>query len=137
MQTRTLPDDIETLKRLIIARDATVEQLQRQLTIQQQESLGLCLLIEKLKLQIARFKRTQFGQSSERYPGELMQLELLVEELEANQTQTRISESDPAVLSSMPSAAVKDQPRRTLPAHLPRQRIEPSPSCTCSTCGPS
>ena len=60
----------------------------------QQESLGLSLLIEKLKLQIARFKRTQFGQSSERYPGELMQLELLVEDLEANQAQSRVPEID-------------------------------------------
>jgi septal ring factor EnvC (AmiA/AmiB activator) len=69
MQTRTLPDDIQTLKQLIIARDATVAQLQQQLTVKQQESVNLTLLIEKLKLQIARFKRTQFGQSSERYPG--------------------------------------------------------------------
>ncbi len=135
MQTRTLPDDIQTLKRLIIARDATVEHLQNRLIAKEQESLGLSLLIEKLKLQIARFKRTQFGQSSERYPGELMQLELLVEDLEANQAQIRVPESAPTASSSTPPAVVKDQPRRTLPPHLPRLRIEHLPSCTCSTCG--
>ena len=135
MQTRTLPDDIQTLKQLIIARDATVEHLQHRLATKEQESLGLSLLIEKLKLQIARFKRTQFGQSSERYPGELMQLELLVEDLEANQAQSRAPESDQAISVSTPPAVVKDQPRRTLPPHLPRQRVEHSPSCTCNTCG--
>ena len=135
MQINALPDDIDTLKRFILERDVTVEHLQQQLTVKQQESVNLTLLIEKLKLQIARFKRTQFGQSSERYPGELMQLELLVEDLEANQAQSRAPESDPAAPISVPPAAVKDQPRRTLPPHLPRQRIEHSPSCTCSTCG--
>lgn len=141
MQTRTLPDDIETLKQLIIARDATVEHLQQQLAVKQQESVNLSLLIEKLKLQIARFKRKQFGQSSERYPGELMQLELLVEDLEANQAQRRAPEFDQELSnpnsSSQITSPTKDQPRRTLPAHLPRQRIEHSPSCTCSTCGAS
>jgi transposase len=133
MQTRTLPDDIETLKQLIIARDATVAQLQQQLTVTQQERLNLTLLIEKLKLQIARFKRTQFGQSSERYPGELMQLELLVEDLEANQAQSRAPESAQDVVT--PITPPVDRPRRSLPEHLPRQRVEHSPSCTCSTCG--
>ena len=82
MQARHLPDDIDTLKRIILERDARVSCLE-------QESFGLSLLIEKLKLQIARFKRTQFGSSSERYEGQLLQLELLVEDLEATQAQVR------------------------------------------------
>ena len=98
-------------------------------------SINLSLLIEKLKLQIARFKRTPFGPSSARYPGELMQLEWWVDDLQANQAQTRVAESDQPVPLSMPPAAVKDQPRRTLPPHLPRQRMEHLPSCTCSNCG--
>ena len=133
MQINALPDDIDTLKQLIIARDATVAHLQHQLTVKQQESVNLTLLIEKLKLQIARFKRTQFGQSSERFPGELMQLELLVEDLEANQAQSRAPESVQDVVT--PITPRVDRPRRSLPEHLPRQRIEHSPSCTCSTCG--
>ena len=133
MQTRTLPDDIQTLKQLIIARDATVEYLQYRLAAKEQESVNLTLLIEKLKLQIARFKRTQFGQSSERYPGELMQLELLVEDLESNQAQSRAPESIQNVVT--PITPPVDRPRRSLPEHLPRQRVEHSPSCTCSNCG--
>ena len=139
MQINALPDDIDTLKQLIIARDATVEQLQHRLATKEQESLGLSLLIEKLKLQIARFKRTQFGQSSERYPGELMQLELLVEDLEANQAQIAKPESVQDVVTPITppvdGVAQGHRPRRSLPEHLPRQRIEHSPSCTCSTCG--
>ena len=129
MQARHLPDDIDTLKRIILERDARVSCLE-------QESFGLSLLIEKLKLQIARFKRTQFGSSSERYEGQLLQLELLVEDLEATQAQVRPApivetlEQEPAAV-----APVIPPLRRSLPSHLPRQSIEHAPSCTCSTCG--
>ena len=127
MHTRSLPDDVETLKRIILERDARVSCLE-------QESLGLSLLIEKLKLQIARFKRAQFGSSSERYEGQLQQLELLVEDLEATQAQVQptpiiIEALEPAPTTNVPP------PRRNLPSHLPRQSIEHTPSCTCSTCG--
>ena len=126
MQARDLPDDIDTLKRLILERDARVSRLE-------QESQGLNLLIEKLKLQIARLKRTQFGSSSERYEGQLMQLELLVEDLEATQAATQPAQEiqpteSPATIAIPPI-------RRSLPSHLPRQTIEHTPSCTCSTCG--
>ena len=97
MQINALPDDIDTLKRFILERDATVAQRQQQLTVKQQESVNLSLLIEKLKLQIARFKRIPFGPSSARYPGELMQLEWWVDDLQANQAQTRVAESDQPV----------------------------------------
>ena len=126
MHTRSLPDDVETLKRIILERDARVSRLE-------QESQGLNLLIEKLKLQIARLKRTQFGSSSERYEGQLMQLELLVEDLEATQAATQPAQEiqpteSPATIAIPPI-------RRSLPSHLPRQTIEHTPSCTCSTCG--
>ena len=129
MHTRSLPDDVETLKRIILERDARVSCLE-------QESLGLSLLIEKLKLQIVRLKRTQFGASSERYEGQLLQLELLVEDLETTQAQLR-----PIPMVEMPEqelaamAPVIPPLRRSLPAHLPRQSIEHTLSCTCSACG--
>jgi len=53
MRMDELPDDVETLKRLIIEKDADL--------------LADRLLIEKLKLQIARYKRIQFGRSSEHH----------------------------------------------------------------------
>ncbi len=67
------PDDIETLKRLLIERDA-------QLATAQQHTLHLRVWIEKLELQIARLKRMQFGRSAERLEG-IDQLELIVEEI--------------------------------------------------------
>jgi hypothetical protein len=84
-----LPDDIEALKRLLIARDAEVEQQRIQLDAkdgeleaQRAEVVLARLMIEKLKLEIARLRRIQFGRRSERHDARVLQLELIVEELE-------------------------------------------------------
>lgn len=45
------------------------------------------LLVEKLKIQIARLKRMHFGRSSEKLATEIAQLELALEELEAAQAE--------------------------------------------------
>src|SRR5580700_3099491 len=93
-----LPDDIETLKRLVIEREEQIEahrvevearriELEaRRVEIETKrlEVIEARLLIEKLKLQIARYKRIQFGRKSERHDERVAQLELIVEELEAN-----------------------------------------------------
>jgi hypothetical protein len=53
-----LPDDIEALKALIIARDAELAAAKSGLVAKTLEA-------EKLKFELARLKRVQFGQSSE------------------------------------------------------------------------
>ena len=133
MQTRHLPDDIETLKRLILASDARVSHLEQKLAASEQDGLLRALLIEKLKLQIARFKRGQFGSSSECYEGQLLQLELLVEDLETTQAQLpparEIQPFKSAATTATPSVC------RSLPPYLPRHSIEHAPACTCIKCG--
>jgi len=121
-----LPDDIETLKRLIIERDALVE-------AKRLEVVEARLLIEKLKLQIARYKRIQFGRTSERHDERVAQLELIVEELEANLPPSE----EPAPASPQTNdAPAKDKPaRRPLPEHLPRTTQEHAPACGCPACG--
>lgn len=59
---RLLPQDVPTLQAMLVERD---------------------LMIEKLKLQIARMKRVHFGASSEQHDQHILQLELIVEELES------------------------------------------------------
>ena len=56
-----LPDDVETLKRLLLGRDE---------------------LIEKLKAEIARLKRWRLGRSSEQMDVTLKQLQLALDELQ-------------------------------------------------------
>lgn len=84
------------------------------------------LLIEKLKIQIARLKRMSFGASSEK----LAQLELALEELET---------AEAVAVEAIPEVkAEKVPPVRALPEHLPREEVVHQPVtgvCACPACG--
>ena len=115
-----LPDDVETLKRLVIGRDET---------------------IAKLLAEIARLKRWRFGRSAERMDAALVQLQLALDDLQPpcdpqllDQQSLPLEESTQAP----PSKSVRRLRRvpRALPAHLPRETIVHAPSsCTCPDCG--
>jgi len=122
MRMDQLPEDVATLKRLIIEQDFQVQAHRDELYAQR-------LLIEKLKLQIARYKRIQYGRSSERHDERVAQLELLVEELEA----ALPASEKPAPTTEAPA---KDKAaRKPLPKHLPRETEEHAPGCGCPHCG--
>ncbi len=112
----SLPDDIESLKQLVIAQRA--------------EILSRDVEIEKLKIELARLKRMQFGRSSEQLDTQIAQLELTLEELEASETQVAVSVTP----MSEPAARIKPV-RRALPAHLPRETVTHTPACHCPSCG--
>jgi transposase len=95
------------------------------------------LEIEKLKFQIAKLRRMQFGRSSERLSRQIEQLELRLEELEAGEAEDiskAVAEDRPLPIRD------GDRPKRKpLPDHLPRQQIVHEPTqdggCTCPACG--
>ena len=95
------------------------------------------LEIEKLKFQIAKLRRMQFGRSSERITRQIEQLELRLEELE-----TGAAEDTVKAEAADPVAPIRErnQPKRKpLPDHLPRQEVVHQPAddgaCTCPDCG--
>jgi transposase len=108
-----------------------VESLQRLVREQQAQLLSRDVLIEQLKLQLARLKRMKFGRSSEQLDSQIEQLELSLEELEASAASvapTRAAASEPA---SKPV-------RKPLPEHLPRKphvHEPPTGACNCPDCG--
>jgi transposase len=120
MSHDTLPDDIETLKRLVVGRDE---------------------MIAKLLAEIARLKRWRFGRSAERIDVALGQLQLMLGELQGGSAcEVSAEESLPVEEStqSPPPQRVRGLRRvpRALPAHLPRETIVHAPaSCTCPDCG--
>ena len=75
-----LPDDAESLKRLLLARDAELAALRAKTADDQ-------ALIAYLKLQIEKLRREKFGPRSERSARLLDQFELQLEELEASRRQ--------------------------------------------------
>jgi transposase len=111
-----IPDDVESLKQLIVEQRALL--LTRQVEI------------DKLKVQLARLRRLHFGRSSEQLDHSIAQLELSLEELEA--TEALLAHTARA---KPPAAASQAPVRRPLPAHLPREEIVHTPSCICAQCG--
>src|SRR5438045_694361 len=95
---------------------------------------GAEAMIAHLKLVIAKLRREQYGQSSERGRKVLDQLELQLEELEAETSETAVAAEEKAA-----GAAVKSFARRPvrapLPAHLPRERVVIPAPCACPACG--
>ncbi len=120
-----LPTDTEQLQRLVIEGRAALDTARHQLQSRD-------VLIEHLKLQIAKLRRQQFGRSSEQIDSQIAQLELTLEELETSAAESVVPVS--SVIG--PTARVKQQPvRRPLPDHLPREDAVHMPACQCPNCG--
>ncbi len=116
-----LPDDPDALKRIIatIAQDAFAAQAE----------------IAKLRFQLARYRRAEFGQSSEKLAREADQLELAIEALETDQAE-RLAAASPVMAAAIETAVEAQKPaRRPLPEHLPRESILHQASHACPSCG--
>lgn len=95
------------------------------------------LQIEKLKAQLAKLRRMKFGQSSERVTQLADQLELTLEDLEAQQAHAecvvhgQVDQDEPE-----PAKPTRKPKRAPLPDHLPRDVImHPAPGVDrCAAC---
>ncbi|GCB06436.1 hypothetical protein PSUB009319_40670 [Ralstonia sp. SET104] len=79
------PDDIEALKPLLLERDARIGHLQDVVESHKAANATAKAEIEHLKLLIAKLRRMQFGRSSEKLDHQIEQLELRLEELDADE----------------------------------------------------
>src|SRR5438309_7051312 len=116
--------DSEALKALILALREQVFSHRKQLTKQQEEILSQReqlasreAEIEHLKLLIAKLRRLQFGRSSEKREYQIEQLELQLDELQANQAENTTPSQMLAAVTPVANVAAKPA-RRPLPEHL-------------------
>ena len=120
-----LPDDIATLKAMLVAANIRTLDLNGQ--------------IAHLKLTIAKMQRDTHGASSEKGARLLDQMELQLDELIAAvaEGQAAASLTSPAAGSALAEsqAATEKPARRALPSHLPRERVVHQAPCACSHCG--
>jgi transposase len=124
-----LPADLAAAHAMILAQ-------REQLTLAKSEVTVGRLEIERLKLMLAKARREQFGQSSERGKLLVEQLELAIEDLEETQAEqeTKAEIAAPEI-AKQKRAQNPRPPRRPLPDNLPVERIvEPAP-CACGKCG--
>jgi transposase len=135
----SLPDDIATLKAMVIATQLACLEAEAKARNAEAEVRVRELLIEKMKFTIAKLRHERFGQSAER-SAMLEQLELSLADMEEDASQAEAA----AQLAANAAAGAKvtvaaferrKPARRPLPEHLPRERIVyPSPSA-CPCCG--
>ena len=100
---------------------------------------GARLEIEHLRLLLAKARREQFGQTSERGKRLIEQLELQLAELEETVAEDEAAADAAKAKAGMIVAAhIRQRPaRRPLPEHLPRERFVVPPPATCRCCGGS
>jgi transposase len=138
-----LPDDVSTLKTLLIAAETRAAEAVKTAADAEQRKRDLAAEIEILKLTIAKLQHERFGPSSER-ARLLDQLELQLGELVEHAAQAATASEITAAQLVQPDSAQaaaratppRRQPaRRPLPEKLPRERrVEPSPAA-CPCCG--
>ena len=125
-----LPDDPEALKVLVL-------HLQGSLRAHD-------LLVQALRLQIARLKRQKFGASSEKIAREIEQLELALEGLQVAQAEVTPT-IEPATIDIAAAVAQAGDPadellkssrrRPRVAPDTPRERCEMDPGDACPDCG--
>ena len=130
LATAELPTDPAELRAFALACQSELKAAE--ISVQYQT-----LEIEKLKFQIAKLRRMQFGRSSERITRQIEQLELRLEELETGE-----AEDAAKAEAADPVAPIRERirpKRKPLPDHLPRQEVVHRPAddgaCTCPACG--
>ena len=102
--SHNLPTDTATLHQIIAAQAAEGKAREAELAAAKAGLMAKALEIEKLKLQIARLRRMQFGRSSEKIARTIEQLELRLEELEA-ETPAPAASDDASAANGEPSSA--------------------------------
>jgi transposase len=118
-EAHDLPRDPESLTRLVMEQRVTIKAKDFE--------------IEHLRLQVARLRNLKFGQSSERFEGNVEQLHLGIDPGAG----TARAKPDPNLesVTAEPKPERRKPIRDALPAFLPRDTKIQEPLCSCPGCG--
>jgi transposase len=124
----SLPADLAAAHAMILA--------ERSARLQAEAMVSAAALeIERLRLLLAKARREQFGQTSERGKRLIDQLELQLTELEATAAEDEVA-AEAASTGTPVAGHVRQKPaRRPLPEHLPRERVVVPALTSCPCCG--
>ena len=128
MDDDSLPNDIDALKQLVRARSAKLAQARAEASSRE-------ALIGHLRLAIEKMRRELYGPSRERTARLVDQMELQLEELEADATEDEVAAEKAAASTQACAFTRRKSGRKPLPAHLPRERVVLPGPATCACCG--
>lgn len=136
-----LPDDAESLKRRLLAREEELVAARAGQAAAEAEAAHALArvsnaeaMIAHYKLAIEKLRRALYGQRSERGERLLDQLELQLEELEATATEDALV-AETVDATTVRSFTRKKTGRKPFPAHLPRERVVVPGPTACACCG--
>ena len=131
-----LPEDITALKALLVSTLQRADEAEAHLANALARESATQAMIAHLKLQIAKLRREQYGPSAERSARLLEQMELQLEDLEADAGEADVeAEAAAAKSTSVASFERKRPARKSFPEHLPRERVVIAAPCSCPACG--
>jgi transposase len=138
----SLPSDLVGAHALILAEraarlssEARAAQAQADLTHAQATASSADALIALLRLELEKLRRTLYGVRSERKERLLDQLEMQLEDAEADASEDELAAERAAASTIVKSFERKRPARKPFPEHLPRERtVIATPQC-CSCCG--
>ena len=143
----SLPDDLESLKRLLaIERAARIDAQAKAASAEAAAARAAAnvssaeALIAHLKLAIEKMRRELYGSRSERGHKLLDQMELELEDLEATAAEDVIAAEKAAAGTGEASALIlahtrRKPTRKPFPDHLPRERVIVPGPFNCACCG--
>ena len=134
--TSAAPDDIEALRAALAASEARADAAEARVARREAEASNAEAIIAAMKLMIEKLRRELYGQRSERKARLINQLELQLEELEADATEDELAAEQAAAKTTTVKAFTRKRPaRKPFPEHLPRERVVvPGPE-VCACCG--
>ncbi len=134
-----MPDgsDIDALKAALAASEAKAGEAEARAANAEAQVSDAEAQIAALKLMIEKLRRALFGQRSERKQRLLDQMELQLDELEANATEDELAAEQAAGGTTQVKAFTRRRRsgRKPFPAHLPRERVVVPPPDACACCG--
>jgi transposase len=138
----SLPSDIAAAHAMILAEravrvesEARATRAEADLTHAYATASSADALIARLRLEIEKLRRTLYGVSSERKERLLNQLEMQLEDAEADATEDEL-EAERLASSTMVKTFERRRPgRKPFPEHLPRERVMIAAPQSCPCCG--
>lgn len=131
-----LPNDVEALRALLTTALARADEAEARAANAVARESVIEAVIAHLKLQIAKLRREQYGPSAERSRRLLEQMELQLEDLEADAGEDDLAAGRAAASTKGVTPFERRRPvRKPFPEQLPRERaVIPAP-CACPACG--
>jgi transposase len=138
----SLPSDLAAAHAMILAEraarlesEARAARVEADLSHSKVAASGVDALVAHLRLEIEKLRRALYGVRSERKQRLLDQLEMQLEDAEADATEDELAAERSAPSSLVKAFARRRPVRKPFPEHLPRERVVIAAPANCPCCG--